>query len=109
MKSPWSWAASACSPPKTAPAPLATQYVEAGGAELSDLAAAMAEMGGTDFEEGIVNGIPCPTFSMPEDDGGCVAFAAEMGNFLVFTFAPISDEEFAAVASIMIASIQAAE
>ena len=85
------------------------QYMDVGGAALSDFVAAMTEVGGAEFEEGIVNGIPCLTFSLPEADAGCVAIATENGYFLVFTFAPISDEEFATVAGFMIASIQPME
>lgn len=62
-----------------------------------------------EVEAGIINGIPVVTYSMPENDVACVSIATEKGYILEFSFYPMSDEGFEAVAQIMMASIQAEE
>lgn len=85
------------------------QYLNVKADALDDVVAVLVESGATDFEEVTVNGIPCLSFAMPEQDAGCLALASDEGDFLMFTFAPISDEVFSIVAGFIIASIQEAE
>lgn len=63
----------------------------------------------TDIETGIINEIPVLTYSMPENDTACVSIATQAGYILEFAFSPVSDEGFASVAQIMMASIQSEE
>ena len=46
-------------------------------------------------------------YDLEENDTSVVAFATEAGYILEFSFAPVSDEGFAATVLLMVASIQA--
>lgn len=89
-------------------AAISVMYVDADGMELADYAALLPEYGATEIEEGIINGLATLTYTLPEQDTACVAFATEMGYILEVAMYPISDEGFAAVAGIVAASIQPA-
>jgi hypothetical protein len=58
---------------------------------------------------GIINGFKALIYSVPEDDTMCVDFEADSGEILEFTFYPMSDEEFASVASLITMSLQPIE
>ncbi len=82
-------------------------YVGADGETVEEYAEELAAMDDVeDVEMGILNGIECVTYSLPEQDSNSVAFATEAGNLLEFTFAPMSDEGYKSVASLMTLSIQ---
>ena len=83
---------------------IALQYVDVKGATLEECVASIE--GATDPKAMVINGFPCINFDMKEMDATCVAFATEQGRLFVLSFLPVSDEEFAAVSTIMVASIQ---
>ena len=85
-------------------------YVDVDGMSLDEYQAYLeGEEDVEEVEAGIINGIPVVTYSMPENDVACVSIATEKGYILEFSFYPISDEGFEAVAQIMMVSIQAEE
>ena len=59
----------------------------------------------------MVNGLPALGYSFTEDDleTAVLAFSTEKGYILEIAFAPTNDEGFAAVATVLMASVQAAE
>ena len=59
-----------------------------------------------EVEEMVVNGNPCISYDMPDNDYTCLTFPTQAGRFLEFTFAPMSDENFQGIVAIMGASIQ---
>ena len=69
----------------------------------------LPDYGVTDAEMGIVNGYRALVYSTPEDDTMCIDFEVESGEILEFTFYPMSDEDFQAVAAIMMTSLQPIE
>ena len=89
-------------------AAVAVQYVDMSGMTLEDYQANLAETEGVSgIEAGTVNGLPAVSYEY--NGNGVVAFTTEMGYILEVSCGPLSDEGFAAVASIVICSIQAAE
>ena len=86
---------------------IALQYVEANGATAMECVANIE--GAVDPKEMTINGFPCVNFDLPEMDATCVAFETEKGNLFVISFLPISNAEFAKIATIMVASLQSAE
>ena len=85
-------------------------YVDVDGMSLDEYQAYLeGEEDVDEVEAGIINGIPVVTYSMPENDVACVSIATERGYILEFSFYPMSDEGFEAVAQIMMVSIQAEE
>ena len=79
------------------------------GMSLEEWEQELPDYGVTDAEMGIVNGYRALVYSTPEDDTMCIDFEVESGEILEFTFYPMSDEDFQAVASIIIASLQPIE
>ena len=89
-------------------AAVAVQYVDVNGTTLEDYQAMLAETEGvSEIEAGTVNGLPAVSYEY--NGNGVVAFTTEMGYILEVSCGPLSDEGFAAVAPIVICSIQAAE
>lgn len=85
-------------------------YVDVDGMSLDEYQAYLeGEEDVDEVEAGIINGIPVVTYSMPENDTACVSIATERGYILEFSFYPMSDEGFEAVAQIMMVSIQEEE
>lgn len=85
-------------------------YVDVDGMSLDEYQAYLeGEEDVDEVEAGIINGVPVVTYSMPENDVACVSIATEKGYILEFSFYPMSDEGFEAVAQIMMVSIQAEE
>ena len=83
-------------------------YVEVGGGlTLEDYAAALEEEG-VEADLALINGLGAVVYEDTEADAVTVVFATEDGNLITVIFAPASDEEFSAVALIMMASIQPA-
>ena len=86
------------------------QYVDAGGMSLEEYAKALTE-DSIECTNAVVNGLPALAYSFTEDDRetSVLAFSTEMGYILEIAFAPTNDEGFAAVAPVVMASVQAAE
>lgn len=87
------------------------QYVDAGGMSLEEYAKALTEEYGYECTNAVVNGLPALAYSFTENDRetAVLAFATEKGYILEIAFAPTNDEGFAAVATVLMASVQAAE
>lgn len=83
-------------------------YVDADGMTLEDYAAVLPECGATEVEMGSVNGMPCVTYVLEENDSCCIAFATEMGYILEVSCGPYSDDDFKIVAGAVCASIMPA-
>ena len=85
-------------------------YVDIDGASLEEYAAYLAnEADTTEVELGTVNGLPCVSYKLPEQDSVCVTFTTEAGYALEVTCYPFSVENAELVWGAVIASIQAAE
>lgn len=87
-------------------AAVAVQYVNTDGMTLEEYSAKLEEAGLTGIETGTVNGLPCVSYDNTEADASSIAFTTEAGYILEVTCAPMSDEGFAAVAMMIVASIQ---
>ena len=78
------------------------------GVSLKDYAKLLeGEDGVKEIEYVLLNGIEAVSYDMPENDTMTVSFGTDTGYIVEFTFWPMSDEGFAAVAALMAASIQA--
>ena len=86
------------------------QYVDADGMSLEEYAQRLTE-DGIECTNAVVNGLPALAYSFTEDDRetSVLAFSTEMGYILEIAFAPVNDEGFGAVATVLMASVQAAE
>ena len=87
-------------------AAVAVQYVNTDGMTLEEYAAQLEEAGLTGIETGTVNGLPCVSYDNPESDATSISFTTEAGYILEVTCSPMSDEGFAATATLIAASIQ---
>ena len=87
------------------------QYVDAGGMSLEEYAKALTEEYGFECMDAVVNGLPALAYSFTENDRetAVLAFATEKGYILEIAFAPTNDEGFGAVATVLMASVHAAE
>ena len=92
-------------------AAVAIQYVDMDGMELEEYAQVLTEEYGYECMDAVVNGLPALAYSFTEEDTetSVLAFSTEMGYILEAVFTPTNDEGFAAVANVMMGSIQAAE
>ena len=91
-------------------AAVAVMYVDMDGMELDEYAELLAEDESIeDIEAGIINGLACISYSQPENDSTSLSFASDSGYILEVTFAPLSDEEFGAVAALISCSIMPEE
>ena len=86
------------------------QYVDVGGMSLEEYAQRLTE-DGIECTDAVVNGLPALAYSFTEDDRetAVLAFSTEKGYILEIAFVPTNDAGFAAVASVLMASVQAAE
>lgn len=92
-------------------AAMGVQYVDKNGMELADYAAQLADMGITDVEENVINGLPCITYSYTTDEGvaaNVVAFTTDAGYVLEFAFTA-GDPGYEQISALIAASIQPAE
>ena len=87
------------------------QYVDADGMSLEEYAQVLTEEYGYECTNAVVNGLPALGYSFTEDDleTAVLAFSTEKGYILEIAFAPTNDEGFGAVATVLMASVQAAE
>ena len=86
------------------------QYVDADGMSLEEYAQLLTE-DGVECTNAVVNGLPALAYSFTEDDRetAVLAFSTEKGYILEISFVPANDKGFAAVATVVMASVQAAE
>ena len=86
------------------------QYVDADGMSLEEYAQRLTE-DGIECTNAVVNGLPALAYSFTEDDRetAVLAFSTEKGYILEISFVPANDKGFAAVATVVMASVQAAE
>lgn len=86
------------------------QYVDMSGMSLEEYAQLLTE-DSIECTNAVVNGLPALAYSFTENDRetSVLAFSTEMGYILEIAFAPTNDEGFAAVATVLMASVQAAE
>lgn len=91
-------------------AAVAVVYVDIGDMTLEDYAEYLtSEAGATEVEQGTVNGFPCVSYKLPEQDSVSVTFTTEAGYALEVTCVPLSEENAELVWGAVISSIQAAE
>ncbi len=94
--------------PEDESATVAVVYVDVNGMSLEEYGEYLAsEAGATEVEVGTVNGFPCVSYKLPEQDSASVAFTTEAGYVLEVTCAPLSVENAELVWGAVIASIQA--
>ncbi len=87
---------------------VAVMYVDVQGMTLEQYAEYLGTLDGvTEIETGTVNGFPCVTYKMPEQDSVSVTFTTEAGYALEVTCTPLSVENADLVWGAVIASIQA--
>ena len=96
--------------PEDESAQMAVMYVDIKGMSLEEYAQELAsDSRFTDIEQGTVNGLPCISYKMPEQDSVSVTFTTEAGYALEATCAPLSAENADLVWGAVIASIQATD
>ena len=94
--------------PEDKSAVVSVMYVDLDGTSLEDYAAYLSSEADTaDVEMGTVNGFPCVSYKMPEQDSVSVTFTTEAGYALEVTCAPLSEENAELVWGAVISSIQA--
>ena len=84
-------------------------YVNVDGMDLETYTAALPQVGATEIETGTLNGLPCVTYEVPANKTVNAAFTTQAGYVLEFAMGPIADDNAKVGASIIVASIQAAE
>ena len=85
-------------------------YVDLGGMELSEYAEKVAEEDGvSDVEMATVNGLPCVTYELKDQDSGVLAFMTEAGYGLEITCSPVSTEEAQSMLAFILSSIMPTE
>ena len=96
--------------PEDQSAQMAVMYVDVNGMSLEEYAQYLAsEDGVTEIEMGTVNGLPCVSYKMPEQDSVSVTFTTQAGYALEVTCVPASVENADLVWGAVISSIQTAE
>ena len=81
-------------------------YVNLDGMDISEYADQLAEMDGvSDIEPGIVNGLPCVSYEMKDQESGTLAFMTEAGYGLEVTCTPISSDEAQTMVGLILSSI----
>ena len=85
---------------------IALQYVNVDGMDLETFAGALESVGATEIEIGTVNGLPCVSYEMPENQTVNVAFTTEAGYILEVICGPVSTDEDKLGASFVLVSIQ---
>lgn len=88
-------------------AAVAVMAFDPDGMTLEDYAAELPELGATNIAQGLVNGIAAISYDLAENDAVCLAMVTDDGYLVEITTAPMSDEDFRAIAFCMVSSIQA--
>ena len=73
----------------------------------ADLIAKLTEAAATEMEDVVINGMEAVSYVLEESDTACVSFVTEAGFIFEVSGSPKSDENFAALLSMVMASIQA--
>ena len=84
-------------------------YVNVEGMDLETLASILPDHGAYEIETGTVNGLPCVTYSLDQEDGNksaCIAFTTDLGYVLEVVCAPANTEEEQLGCSVILSSIQ---
>ena len=93
--------------PEDQSAAVSIVYVDVNGMTLEEYGEYLAnEAGATEIEVGTVNGLPCVSYKLPEQDSVSVTFTTEAGYALEVTCAPLSEENAELVWGAVVASIQ---
>ena len=88
---------------------VAVVYVDVNGMSLEEYGEYLAsEAGATEIEVATVNGFPCVSYELPEQDSVSVTFTTEAGYALEVTCSPLSVENAEWVWGAVISSVQAA-
>ena len=83
------------------------QLAEMNGMSLEEYANSLNQMDGvTEVETATVNGLPCVTYRMPQQDTANIAFTTQSGSILEVTCWPLSVENADLVWGAVVASIQ---
>ena len=86
---------------------IAVMYVDAGGMTLDEYKEKLTEAAATEMEDVVINGMEAVSYVLEESNVACVSFTTDAGYIFEVSGAPQSDESFAALLSIVMASIQA--
>lgn len=90
-----------------ASAAIAVIYVDTDGMTLEAYKEHLVAAGATDIEDVVINGIEAVSYALTDSDTACVSFVTEAGYIFEVSGAPVSDEGFAAILQMVMASIQA--
>ena len=88
---------------------VSVMYVDVDGMTLDEYKELLPDAGATEIEDGIVNGLAVVTYVLEENDTACAAFTTEAGYIFEVAGAPQSDEGFASILMLIVASIQPEE
>ena len=95
--------------PEDESAAVAVVYVDINGMSLEEYGEYLAsDADATEIEVATVNGFPCVSYKLPEQDSVSVTFTTEAGYALEVTCTPLSEENAELVWGAVISSIQAA-
>ena len=90
------------------PEGVAVVYVDVNGMSLEEYGGYLStQADATEVEVGTVNGFPCVSYKLPEQDSVSITFTTEAGYALEVTCTPLSEENAELVWGAVIASIQA--
>ena len=93
--------------PEDGSAAIAVMYVDADGMTLDEYKEKLTEAAATEMEDVVINGMEAVSYVLEESDTACVSFVTEAGFIFEVSGSPKSDENFAALLSMVMASIQA--
>ena len=93
--------------PEDGSAAIAVMYVDAGGFGQLFLILIQRHAAATEMEDVVINGMEAVSYVLEESDTACVSFVTEAGYIFEVSGSPKSDENFAALLSMVMASIQA--
>ena len=93
--------------PEDGSAAIAVMYVDADGMTLDEYKEKLTEAAATEMEDFVINGMEAVSYVLEESDTACVSFVTEAGYIFEVSGSPKSDENFAALLSMVMASIQA--
>ena len=93
--------------PEDGSAAIAVMYVDADGMTLDEYKEKLTEAAATEMEDVVINGMEAVSYVLEESDTACVSFVTEAGFIFEVSGPPKSDENFAALLSMVMASIQA--
>lgn len=92
--------------PEDGSAAIAVMYVDADGMTLDEYKEKLTEAAATEIEDVVINGMEAVSYVLEETDTACVSFVTEAGYIFEVSGSPKSDENFAALLTVVMASIQ---